>query len=129
MAGLIAYYNSDNWVYLHIGHDDHLGRNLGIMVYDNRAYHDALERELPIGDAERVWMKVVFERESFRFEIALEEGAWQPIGPAFDAGKLSDDYCQGLSFTGTYIGLCCHDLSGRRKHADFDYFRYSEQGE
>ena len=28
-----------------------------------------------------------------------------------------------LDFTGTFVGLCCNDLSAVRKPADFDSFR------
>ena len=127
MAGLAAYYQTDNWVYLRASHDEDLGRTLNILSYDNRQYDEPLDEEVLIGDAEKVFLKLIFERETFRFEYALEGGAWLPIGPKFDAGRLSDDYCQGLSFTGTFIALCCQDLSGRRKHADFDHFVYRER--
>ena len=127
MAGLAAYYHTDNWVYLRISHDEDSGKTLNLLTYENRAYDEPLDKEVAIGDAEKVFLKVVFERETFHFEYALEEGAWLAIGPDFDAGRLSEDYCQGLSFTGTFIALCCQDLSGRRKHADFDYFTYRER--
>ena len=128
MAGLAAYYQTDNWVYLRVSRDEDLGRTLTILRYDNRQYDEPLDEEVPIGDAEKVFLKLIFERETFRFEYALEEGDWLSVGPKFDAGKLSDDYCQGLSFTGTFIALCCQDLSGRRLHADFGYFIYKEMG-
>ncbi|MBF6595471.1 MAG: hypothetical protein IVW51_13655 [Thermaceae bacterium] len=67
-----------------------------------------------------------FARETFRFSYSPEGETWQPIGPAFDAGKLSDDYCNGLSFTGTFIALCAQDLGGGGQFADFDYFCYRE---
>ena len=126
MAGLAAYYQTDNWVYLRVSFDETLGKTLNILSSDNRQYNEPLAEEVAIGDAERVFLKVVFERETFHFEYALAEGDWSVIGPAFDAGKLSDDYCQGMSFTGTFIALCAQDLSGRRQHADFDYFVYRE---
>ena len=127
LAGLAAYYQTDNWVYARISHDDELGKSLNIMMYDNRRYDEALDTDIALGDAKRVYLKVIFEGATFRFEYATKEGDWQKINATFDAGKLSDDYCQGLSFTGTFIALCAQDMSGRRKHADFDYFRYSEQ--
>jgi xylan 1,4-beta-xylosidase len=68
-----------------------------------------------------------FERETFRFEYSLEDKIQQLIGLDFEAGKLSDDYCQELSFTGTFIGLCVQDLSELRNRADFNYFSYRER--
>ena len=126
MAGLVAYYQTNNWVYLRLSHDERLGKGLNILTCDHSTYDEALGEDVAVESAARVYLKVIFERETFRFAYATEPDTWREIGPCFDAGKLSDDYCQGLSFTGTFIGLCAQDLSGRRKHADFDYFTYRE---
>jgi hypothetical protein len=40
-------------------------------------------------------------------------------GPA-----LADEYGGKLEFTHAFVGMCVQDLSGTRKHADFDYFAY-----
>lgn len=127
MAGLAAYYNTHSWVYLRVSRDETLGKSLNIMVLDNGAYSEALEQDVSVEGASQVYLKVTFEHGSFHFAYATEPGAWQRIGPSFDAGKLSDDYCSGLSFTGTFIALCAQDLSGTRKAADFDYFVYRER--
>lgn len=54
MAGLAAYYQTDNWVYLRVSHDEDLGKTLNILTYENRQYDEPLE-EVPIGDAEKVF--------------------------------------------------------------------------
>lgn len=126
MAGLAAYYNTRNWVYLRVSRDETLGKSLGILLCDNGAYDEALDEEISLEGASRVYLKVVFERETFRFAYGTEAGAWREVGPRFDASKLSDDYCSGLGFTGTFIALCAQDLTGRGKHADFDHFAYRE---
>ncbi|ADI15210.1 glycoside hydrolase family 43 protein [Truepera radiovictrix] len=126
MAGLVAFYQANNWVYLRLSRDEVLGKSLNILTCDHSVYDEALDEDVSVEGAARVFLKVRFERETFRFAYATEPGAWREVGPRFDAGKLSDDYCQGLSFTGTFIGLCAQDLSGRRRHADFDYFSYRE---
>lgn len=128
MAGLVAYYHTDNWVYLRLSRDETLGNTLNILSYDNRHYDETLPDELPLGEVTQIYLRLTFDGPSFFFEYALTEGDWQRIGPDFESGRLSDDHCQGLSFTGTFIGLCAQDLSGRRKYADFDYFRYEERG-
>lgn len=127
MAGLVAFYQTNNWVYLRLSRDETLGKSLNILTCDHSAYDEALEEDVSVEGAARVYSKVTFGRETFRFPYATEPGAWQEIGPRFDAGRLSDDYCQELSFTGTFIGLCAQDLSGRGRHADFDSFSYREQ--
>lgn len=125
MAGLAAYYNSENWVYLRLSRDEALGNTLNILVCDNRRYSEPIA-EVAIGEARRVGLRLTFAGPTFYFECTLDGQNWQRIGPEFEAAKLSDDYCQGLSFTGTFIALCAQDLSGRRQHADFDYFSYRE---
>jgi xylan 1,4-beta-xylosidase len=31
------------------------------------------------------------------------------------------------NFTGAFVGMCCQDLAGTRRPADFDYFVYRER--
>jgi xylan 1,4-beta-xylosidase len=31
------------------------------------------------------------------------------------------------AFTGAFVGLCCQDLSGKNRHADFGFFTYQER--
>jgi xylan 1,4-beta-xylosidase len=50
---------------------------------------------------------------------------WQAVGPTLNAAILSDDY-HHLGFTGAFVGLCCQDLTGHRRHADFPWFLYHE---
>ena len=128
MAGLAAFYQTDNWVYLRVSRDEELGKTLTILSYDNREYDEPLDKEVPIGDAERVFMRVIFAGETFHFEYGVKPNDWTRIGPDFEANMLADETTRGLSFTGTFIALCVQDLSGLKKHADFAYFRYVEEG-
>jgi beta-xylosidase len=41
-----------------------------------------------------------------------------------DAADLSDEGVPGGGFTGTFFGMCCQDLNGRRTPADFRLFGY-----
>ncbi len=127
MAGLATYYQTDNWVYLRVSWDESLGKSLNILSYDNGMYDEALEQDISLDENAPVYLRVRFTGLSFQFGYTQVQGQWEDIGPTFEAGKLSDDYCQGLSFTGTFIALCCQDLSGQAKPADFAYFRYRER--
>jgi xylan 1,4-beta-xylosidase len=31
------------------------------------------------------------------------------------------------NFTGAFVGMCCQDMTGIRRSADFDYFEYRER--
>ena len=51
---------------------------------------------------------------------------WQDLPAMLDYSLLSDEAGMGGAeqFTGTFVGVCCNDLTGMRQHADFDYLRY-----
>jgi xylan 1,4-beta-xylosidase len=123
MAGLAAFYDTKHWVYLRLSRDEKLGRTLDLLVMDAGVYSQPLVQEVPIPDG-AVHLRVVFERHHFYFQHSIDGLMWQAIGEPFETYKLSDDYCNGLSFTGLFIALCCQDLTGRRLHADFDFFEY-----
>ncbi|MNE25920.1 Beta-xylosidase [compost metagenome] len=79
-------------------------------------------------------MKMVIRREVFQYYYSRDGVNWLPIGGEMDATKLSDENAELIKdgvaldqgFTGAFIGMCVQDLSGRRLHADFDYFTYGE---
>ena len=54
---------------------------------------------------------------------------WQPIGPALDAGVISDEGGRGEhgSFTGAFVGMFAFDTSGRARSADFGAFSYERK--
>lgn len=51
------------------------------------------------------------------------------IGPELDATLLSDDAPERIlhenRFTGAFVGICCQDLTGQKRPADFDFYRYT----
>ena len=129
MAGLSAYYDSRHWVYLRVSRDETLGKTLNLLVCDQNTPSEPLEREVSVEGWARVYLRVKFERASFQFSYSRDGETWLEIGPKFDSYRLSDDYCNGLAFTGTFITLSAQDLAGTRHHADFDFFEYRELAE
>lgn len=124
MAGLSAYYNASNWVSLFVTHDELLGTCLKLTRRDNGVYS-----ELPVViqvPEQPVHLGVRFSHSHFQFYCSLNGASWRTVGEPFNSRKLSDDYCGGLSFTGTFITLSAHDLTGNRLPADFDQFTYQE---
>jgi xylan 1,4-beta-xylosidase len=130
MAGLIAYYNTQNHAYLCITHDESLGRVLRVLGSDKGIYREWSD-PIPAGNA-HVKLRVVFEGAGFRFLYSFDDGAWQEIGPTLPSAMLSDEYAtrfeggyaRSFGFTGNFLGMACQDLSGRGKEAAFEYFRY-----
>ena len=126
MAGLMAFYDTHHWTYLRVSRDEVLGKTLNILCSDAGVYTEPLEREITIEGWQKVYLKVQFQRHTYRFCYSPDGENWSWLEPKFESYKLSDDYCGGLAFTGTFIALCAQDLAGTRQHADFDFFEYLE---
>lgn len=124
MAGLICLYDTDNYFYLHVTHDEELGKCISILTAENKKY------EYPIGykaldEADRIYLKVKVDHDKLRFLYSVHgEDNYEEIGPVFDASILSDEACQEGWFTGAMVGICCQDLTGFGTYGDFDYFEY-----
>ena len=133
LAGLICYYNTYHYHYLHIyGSDDGTKKYLGIYSCDKYNTTEPAGEGIDVTGIKKIYLKVDFNGADLQFYYAIEENRWQPIGPVLDGTILSDDYVENSHqryrpcFTGAFVGLCCQDLSGRNLHADFEWFEYRE---
>lgn len=130
MAGLIFYYNTYHFHYLHLSTDESTHRLLNIVTCDKHKFTEPLDDPIDIGKGVGVLLKAEMRRESLQFYYALTENDWHPIGPVLDASILSDDYVRDEkiryrpAFTGAFVGLCCQDLTGEGVCADFDWMEY-----
>jgi xylan 1,4-beta-xylosidase len=128
-AGLVCYYNTENWVYLNVTHDEEYGRIIDLIECDNFKFSQPLRNKKIVvpEDVKTVHFKVEVRREQYRFAYSFDESVWQDIPLVFDSNKLSDDYIRGEGFfTGAFVGMCCLDATGQGIPADFDYFTYKE---
>lgn len=121
MAGLICMYDTDNYFYLHITYDEDMGKCISILTAENRKYAYPVGF-WPIESGKPVYLKVEVNHEKLQFYYGVGEEVYQAIGPVLDASILSDEACEQGWFTGAMTGICCQDLTGFRKHADFDWF-------
>lgn len=126
LAGLVVYYNTENYYYLAFSYNETTGKNLRIITCNKGQMEEPTGLGVPLGDLVRVGLRIVAEREWGQFYYSTDGKEWRPVGDRLDMSKLSDDFIGGRSFTGTFIGLCCQDLSGDGKYADFEYFEYKE---
>ena len=80
------------------------------------------------GHAVHLRVEVDFERLYFAWRV--ETGAWIRLPGPLDASILSDEAAAPgtPNFTGAFVGVCCQDLAGTLRPADFDYFVYRERG-
>ncbi|MBC7785670.1 MAG: glycoside hydrolase family 43 protein [Burkholderiales bacterium] len=122
-AGLVCFYDTRMHFYLRVTHDDQRGRVLGVVLVDDGNYDELSGSEIDVNDWPAFYLRAVIRYDQLQFSAAPDGKAWRNIGPVLDASKLSDDYGQGLHFTGAFVGVCCQDLVGTRLHADFDYLR------
>lgn len=145
MAGLIFLYDTDNYLYLHISHDEDVGKCITLLKAENRKY-EYLTDYVPIEPGKDVILGLTVKGTEAQFSYGYrclredeetapgharrqdrEKGGGadrglQKIGPRINASFLSDEACEEGWFTGAMVGICCQDLTGFGRHADFDWF-------
>lgn len=126
MAGLVAFYNTDSFYYLFLGHAPHSARCLGLMRCERGQISYPVEKEYPLDDCERVHLKLEIEHGRIRFFYSRDGADWHAVCWEQDASILADEHAVPCGFTGNFVGIACQDLSGARQHADFDWFEYRE---
>ncbi|MDE1985160.1 MAG: glycoside hydrolase family 43 protein [Alphaproteobacteria bacterium] len=130
MAGLICYYGGTKFHYLHVSHDEVVGRHIRVMsALPDQPQADAFTPPIPIPTGQPVHLRVEVDFERLYFFYRLERQNWQRLPQQFDASILSDEAAAPgtPNFTGAFVGMACQDLSGAAKPADFDYFEYCER--
>jgi xylan 1,4-beta-xylosidase len=130
MAGLICMYDNTNFYYLHVTLNEEQGKCIDIMTCIKGQYNYPLEKNVILKNNGRTYLRADVELDKLRFTYSENGKDWKSIGQDFDASTLSDEFDEGggdAHFTGAFVGLCCQDLSGMKKNADFDYFEYRER--
>lgn len=130
MAGLVIYYNTGHYHYLHITKSDE-DRILSIISSDNFEQNEDPEKVV-IPKKGEVILKAIVNREKLQFCYSTDNKVFEDIGKILDMSILSDDYVRDGSgryrpaFTGTFVGMCCQDLKNNKRYADFDWLDYKE---
>jgi xylan 1,4-beta-xylosidase len=128
-AGLVCYYNSTKYHFLHITAGDageRLVQVLSVLPIGEGQSLISTPLSLPAGP---IALRVAVDHEVLHFAfrpLGQEDWTWLPH--AFDASILSDEATlPGLpNFTGAFVGMACQDMSGSGHPADFHHFRYAE---
>lgn len=127
MAGLVCYYNSFKFHYLYISHDETVGKHVRVMsCLPDQVQTDIFTAPIAIPRGVPVHLRVEVDYERLRFAYCLDSQNWCWLPEQFDASILSDEAGPpgNPNFTGAFVGMCCQDLAGTRRTADFDYFEY-----
>lgn len=121
MAGLILMYDTDNYLYLHVSRDEDCGKCIALLKAENKKY-EYLTEYLPIYSGLPIYLKADMRNGDITFSYRLEGSDWQTIAENIDGSFMSDEACTEGWFTGAMAGICCQDLTGFGKYADFDWF-------
>ena len=127
MAGLVLMYDTDNYLYLHLSRDEDVGKCITLLKAENRSY-EYLTDYIPLQEGRDVVLRLTVEDTTARFSYGYRGEPLTQAGETVDVSFLSDEACQEGWFTGTMIGICCQDLTGFGKHADFDWFEVRPDG-
>jgi xylan 1,4-beta-xylosidase len=132
MAGLVCYYNAAKFHYLHLSHDETIGKHLRVMsCLPDSPQADAFTPPIaiPAGKPVHLRVEVDYERLHFAYRVEGVDQDWRWLPQQFDASILSDEAsAPGLpNFTGAFVGMACQDLAGTARPADFDFFEYQER--
>jgi xylan 1,4-beta-xylosidase len=126
----VCWYDERNHYYLALTHDAQAAICLRLYSVD-RGICSELCAPVSVGDLHKVELRAVLTDTELQFFYATAQNDFTSIGPSCDASRLADEYpvtnsqYQG-GFTGAFFGMAVHDMSGQRRHADFDYFDYED---
>ncbi|MGD0015577.1 MAG: glycoside hydrolase family 43 protein [Bryobacteraceae bacterium] len=129
-AGLICYYNGSKFHYLQIAEDEIAGRHIRVMSrVPDQVQSDAFTPPISVPRGVSIELRAEIDFERLRFGYRVPGQSWQWLPEQFDASILSDEAGPPgpPNFTGAFVGMCCQDMSGTLKPADFDYFEYRER--
>lgn len=132
LAGLVCYYNASKFHYLHLSHDEPIGKYLAVMSQiPDAAQADAFTPPIPIpaGKPVRLRVEMDYERLYFGYQVVGVDGDWRWVPKQFDASILSDEASAvgQPNFTGAFVGVACQDMAGTGQPADFACFEYRER--
>ncbi|KFI92302.1 xylan 1,4-beta-xylosidase [Bifidobacterium saguini DSM 23967] len=140
-AGLVLFYDTDNWIYAYVSFDTEGTDRRVVQVLQNDHGNLTQGSELvPLEDGP-VRLKVEVRHDKANFLFAQGENMygdnpeWKAVGGDQPADHISDDYLEKHSnpfrcaFTGGMVGICAQDTDAHKSYADFQYFDYEEKRE
>jgi xylan 1,4-beta-xylosidase len=122
-AGLICFYDTQNYYYLKVTHTENVEKCVTVCYSQNNEYTELTSQMIPLKQ-KHCHLRAEISHDKLYLSYSLDGKQWHKIDEAFDITTLSDEFCKEGRFTGAFVGICAQDISGRRAIADFDYFEY-----
>lgn len=123
LAGLTYMYDTLNFYVLGKTVDQNEENILVLLKSDQGVITDMIS-PTPIEANKTIYMRVTTKDKFAQFSYSYDKEKWINLGGKCDNTILSDEHCRG--FTGAHFGMYCHDMTGLRLYADFDYFSYKD---
>lgn len=127
MAGLTYFYDSMSHYYAYITYDEDFGRVLTLYTRILDVFDQPIGVGIKLPEVGEIYLRVQTDHDKVWFSYSLDGKSYDQLGPILDATVISDDYYNqaGLNrFTGAFVAICCQDITGQRKYADFDFVSY-----
>ena len=131
MAGLMCYYNASKFHYCYISHDEETGKHLAVISGAGevllQAKFPGYTQRIPLPQGREILLRAQVKGSRLEFAWSLDATRWNTYPAALDYSLLSDEAGkgEGAQFTGSFVGMACHDVSGGRMPADFRFFSYA----
>ena len=125
MAGVVCYYNYDNYFYLCKTCDDKGMPCLEVITMENRSLYESERVLLPAHKS--LFLKAGVRDRELQFYYSVDGQDYLPVGTVLDMRMLSDERVDGNGFTGAMVGVACQDLIGDGTAAEFAELNYMEQ--
>lgn len=123
MAGIVCYYNYDNYNYLFVSRDEAGQRYMEVLSSENKNLTES-KRQLLKDEDSAIFLKAEVRERELQFYYSLDNQVYIKMGQVLDMRFLSDEHIEGNGFTGTMVGVCCNDLSGDGAVAHFGWVDY-----
>ena len=123
-AGLSYMYDACNFYLFGKTADERGNDVLTVVKTDTLVSTDEI-RPIVLPESKRLWLRIVTDSRKAACLYSLDGQNWIDTEAVLDTEILSDEHCRG--FTGAHLGMYCHDMTGGKKYADFDYFSLEEE--
>ena len=126
LAGLLAYYNNDNYYYAYQSMNDDNQPFIGVVAMNNMILRQ-IGAPILLSDLHAIYLRSTIESNSLVFSYSLDGRIFSGLHTEkLDMRNLSDEHIQGNGFTGAMVAIGCQDLFGDGIHADFSFFKYEQ---